>query len=136
MNVSATGRLLAFFSRPRGRRRGGEPDEGSPRARRYRNRPHPNPSRATAGEGLFPWAFNSAAAFAGLDVEVAAGQRLAPVGDQVARSLEVGRPFLRDHGARRLPDRVDQAVRLYLADVDRLSDVMIGHHRRVAAGEV
>src|SRR5208283_1371768 len=67
----------------------------------------------------------SAAALARLDVEVAAGHRLSPIGDQVARAFEIGRPFLGDDGSRGLPDRVELAVGLDLADIDRLGDVMV-----------
>src|SRR5580658_3686833 len=75
------------------------------------------------GEGA-----SSAAALAGLDVEVAARHWRTPIGDQVARAFEIGRPFLRDHGARRLPDRIELAVALDLADVDGLGDVVVRHH--------
>src|SRR5882757_9493346 len=64
-----------------------------------------------------------AAALAGLHVEVPAGERLAPIGDQVLRSFEVVGPLVTRHQARGLPDGVKLPVRLDLADIDRLGDV-------------
>src|SRR5208337_1396579 len=47
-----------------------------------RDPPAPSPTR-----GEERACFGSAAALAGLDVEVAAGERLAPIGNQIARTL-------------------------------------------------
>ncbi len=57
-----------------------------------------------------------AAALAGGDVEVAARQRRAPIGDQVLGVRQVVRPLVADHEARRLPDGLELAVGLDLAD--------------------
>ena len=46
-----------------------------------------------------------AAALAGLDVEVAARHRRAPIGDQVLRALEIVRPLVADDEARTSPRR-------------------------------
>src|SRR5215813_11682311 len=53
-----------------------------------------------------------AATLAADDVEVAAVHRLAPIGNQVLRIGQVGRPLLGDHQTRRLPHRVELAVAL------------------------
>src|SRR3954452_7209407 len=73
----------------------------------------PSPARRERG----PWRLlGGAAALAGLDVEVAARHRRAPIGDQVARAFEVRRPLLCHDGARRLPDHVELPIALHLAD--------------------
>ena len=77
-----------------------------------------------------------AAALACLDIEVAAGQRLAPIGDEILGAFEIIGPFIAGNEAGGLPDHVELAVCLNFADEDGLGDVVIGHHRRIAAGEV
>ena len=77
-----------------------------------------------------------AAALAGGGVEVAAGHRRAPIGDQVLGVGQVVRPLVADDQARGLPDDVELAVGLDFADEHRLGDVVVRHHGRVAAGEV
>ena len=57
-----------------------------------------------------------AAALAGGDVEVAAGHRRAPVGDQVLGVGQVVRPLVADDEAGGLPDDVELAVVLDFAD--------------------
>ncbi|EGE57975.1 hypothetical protein RHECNPAF_3500024 [Rhizobium etli CNPAF512] len=76
-----------------------------------------------------------AAALAGCDVEVAAVEGLAPVGDQVLRVRQIIRPFVADDG-RRLLDDFELAVSLDFADQHRLGDVMVRHDGRIATGEV
>ena len=72
-----------------------------------------------------------ATALAGLHIEVAAGHRSAPIGDQILGAFEVRRPFLSDDETRRLPHHVELTVRLDFADEDGLGDMVVRHHRRI-----
>src|SRR5882757_4869035 len=76
-----------------------------------------------------------AAALVGLGVVVAA--LLAdPVADQVLGAVELLRPGVAGHQARGLPDHVELAVALDLADEHRLGDVVVRQHLRGATGQV
>ena len=77
-----------------------------------------------------------AAALAGGDVEVSAGEWRPPVGDQVLRALEEVGPLVAHDQAGGLPHHVELAVGLDLADQHRLGDVVVRHHGGDAAGEV
>ena len=70
------------------------------------------------------------------DLVVIAAPELHPVGDQILRALEIGRPSGAGHEAVRLPHHVELAVAAHLADIDRLGDVVIGQHLGGTAGEV
>ena len=75
------------------------------------------------------------AALVGLDVVVAA--LLAdPVADQVLGAFELLRPGIAGHQVLGLPDHVELAVALDLADEHRLGDVVVGQHLGGAAGQV
>src|SRR5690606_7178231 len=69
-------------------------------------------------------------------VKTSAGQRLAPVCDQVTGAGQEVRPGITHHGGRGFPDHGELAVVLDLADQHRLGEVVIGHHGCVATGEV
>ena len=63
--------------------------------RRLRARRSPPGLLPIVVDGRLLFRLASSAALAGLDVEVAARHWRAPIGDQVPRALEIGRPFLR-----------------------------------------
>src|SRR5580704_13479959 len=68
-------------------------------------------------------------------VEVAALE-LHPVGLEVFRSFEIGRPGGAGHEPLRLPHHVELAVGADFPDEHWLADVMVRQHRGDAAGQV
>ena len=77
-----------------------------------------------------------AAALASGGVEVAAGERRPPIGDQVLGAFQIVGPGISHDEAGGFPDGLELAVFLDLADQHRLGDVVVRHHGGIAAGQV
>src|SRR5204862_6888553 len=67
---------------------------------------------------------------------VVAALELHPVGFEILRAWQILRPGLAGHHTRRLPNDVELAIPTYLADIDRLSDVVVRQHLGGAARKV
>src|SRR5437660_12509348 len=64
---------------------------------------------------------------------VVAALELHPVGFEILRARQIPRPGLAGHQTRRLPNDVALAIPTYLADIDRLSGVVVLQHLGGAA---